>query len=81
LTGDFRRVVDAMSPGDISEPIRTSAGVVRVALCARDRTAGADLPSREQVEARLMDQQLSQASRRWLRDLRRDATIETRVGP
>jgi peptidyl-prolyl cis-trans isomerase SurA len=81
LAPDFRRVVDAMSPGDISDPIRTSAGVVRVVLCARDRTGGADMPSRDQVEARLLDQQLSQASRRWLRDLRRDATIETRVGP
>jgi peptidyl-prolyl cis-trans isomerase SurA len=81
LAPDFRRVVDSMSPGDISEPIRTPAGVVHVALCARDRTGGADLPTRDQIEARLMEQQLSQASRRWLRDLRRDATIETRVGP
>jgi peptidyl-prolyl cis-trans isomerase SurA len=52
-----------------------------LALCQRDRIGGADLPSREQVESRLLDQQLSLASRRWLRDLRRDATIETRVGP
>ncbi len=81
LAPEFRRAVDALRPGDISGPIRVPAGVVMLALCARDRTGGANLPSRDQIEARLLDQQLSQASRRWLRDLRRDATIETRVGP
>jgi peptidyl-prolyl cis-trans isomerase SurA len=81
LAPEFRAAVAAMSPGQISAPIRTVNGVVMLALCSRDRTAGADMPSREQIEARLMEEQLAQAARRWLRDLRRDATIETKVGP
>jgi peptidyl-prolyl cis-trans isomerase SurA len=81
LAPEFRQVVDTLSDGEVSRPIRTPSGVVMLALCQRDRIGGADLPSREQVESRLLDQQLSLASRRWLRDLRRDATIETRVGP
>jgi peptidyl-prolyl cis-trans isomerase SurA len=81
LAPEFRAAVDTLSPGQISAPIRTPAGVVMLALCDRNRISGGDLPTREQIESRLLDQQLSQASRRWLRDLRRDATIETRVGP
>lgn len=80
LAPSFRAAVAPLQPGDISAPIRTPAGVVMLGLCARDRTGGAELPSRDQVENRLLDQQLSQLSRRYLRDLRRDATIETRVG-
>lgn len=81
LAPDFRAVVDAMRPGEISAPIRAGDSIVMLALCSRDRISGADLPSRDQVESRLMNEQLAQASRRWLRDLRRDATIETKVGP
>jgi peptidyl-prolyl cis-trans isomerase SurA len=81
LAPEFASVVAQMSPGDLSPPIRRSGGVVVLALCARDRTGGADLPSRDEIEAQLLDQQLTLAARRWLRDLRRDATIETRVGP
>jgi peptidyl-prolyl cis-trans isomerase SurA len=81
LAPEFRTVVDSLSPGEVSEPIRTPSGVVMLALCDRNRISGDDLPSREQIEAQLMDQQLSQAARRWLRDLRRDATIEMRLNP
>lgn len=81
LAQNYREVVDMLSPGEISAPMRTAGGVVMLALCSRDRISGSELPSREQVEDRLLNQQLAQAARRWLRDLRRDATIETRVGP
>jgi hypothetical protein len=34
--------------------------------------------SRDEIENRLFNQELTMLSRRYLRDLRRDATIETR---
>jgi peptidyl-prolyl cis-trans isomerase SurA len=81
LQPDLRGAVSRLNPGDLSSPIHAQAGVVVLALCSRDRTGGANLPSRDQIEANLMDQELSLAARRWLRDLRREATIETKVGP
>jgi peptidyl-prolyl cis-trans isomerase SurA len=81
LAQNYRDAVAALRPGELSAPMQSGGGVVMLALCARDRISGDELPSREQVENRLLDQQLTQAGRRWLRDLRRDATIETRVGP
>jgi peptidyl-prolyl cis-trans isomerase SurA len=46
-----------------------------VALCAR-RQAGVDIPSRDDIEARLKDDQISLISKRQLRDLKNSATIE-----
>ncbi len=81
LAPEYRNAVAVLDPGQVSAPIRTPERVVMLALCSRDRISGDDMPSREQVETRLMNDQLAQASRRWLRDLRRNATIETKVGP
>jgi peptidyl-prolyl cis-trans isomerase SurA len=46
-------------------------------VCSKEIT-GSDIPTREAIEDRLMDQQLAQASKRHLRDLRRQATIVVR---
>ncbi len=46
-------------------------------VCAR-QTGGAGLPSREEIEGRLREQELSMLSERYLRNLRREATIITR---
>jgi peptidyl-prolyl cis-trans isomerase SurA len=46
-------------------------------VCGR-RSAGDAQVDREQIEQRLFSQQLSMISRRYMRDLRNSATIETR---
>lgn len=79
LAPDFRDAIEALEEGETSEPIRGGGGVVVVAMCGREIAAGEILPSREQIEDRLLDEQLSLLARRYLRDLRRDATIETRL--
>ena len=63
--------------GDLSDPIMTPGGPVAVMICDR-RVSGSDIPTRDEIEDRLMDQQLAQASKRHLRDLRRKATIVVR---
>lgn len=63
--------------GALSEPIETSGGAVSIMVCARD-VRGSNVPTRDDVENRLMDQQLASASKRHLRDLRRNATISVR---
>lgn len=77
LAEGFQQAVNTTPDGQLSQPIRTSLGVHLVMVCGR-RTAGAQLPTPEQVESRLMSVQLSNISKRILRDLRTSATIETR---
>ncbi len=77
LAAPFREASENLKVGEISDPIRTSAGLHLVAVCGR-RTAGGGLADKEQIEARLYSQQLSMIARRYMRDLRNSATIETR---
>jgi len=63
--------------GSLSDPIETPQGVASILVCDRS-TSGSNIPTRDEVEDRLMDQQLAQASKRHLRDLRRNATIVIR---
>ena len=77
LTPEFQQAVSTTLDGTLSQPIRTSMGLHLVMVCGR-RSSGAQLPTPEQVESRLMSVQLSNISKRILRDLRTSATIETR---
>ncbi len=77
LAPQFREAAETLQVGQVSQPIRTSAGLHLVAVCGR-RGAGEQQLAREQIEGRLMSQQLSMIARRYMRDLRNSATIETR---
>jgi peptidyl-prolyl cis-trans isomerase SurA len=77
LRPDFRDAAVKLQVNQVSDPIRTDVGLHLIAVCAK-REAGVTLPSREEIESRLQDEQLSLISRRYLRDLRNSATIETR---
>jgi peptidyl-prolyl cis-trans isomerase SurA len=77
LAPTFRDAAQALQIGQVSDPLRTPAGLHLIALCGK-RQAGVTLPPREEIEARLQEEQLSLLSKRYLRDLRSSATIETR---
>ena len=77
LAPAFREAAQTLPEGQLSAPIRTSIGVHLVAVCGK-RAAGANAPSSADVENRLYAQQLAMLSRRFLRDLRSEATIESR---
>ncbi|NNC36883.1 MAG: peptidylprolyl isomerase [Acidimicrobiales bacterium] len=77
LTDDILTILSNTNVGEISEPLETPNGLVSLMVCERD-IRGSNIPSREQVEDRLLSQQEAQASRRHLRNLRRNATIVTR---
>ena len=74
------QIRDALTPlreGGNTGVLQTAAGLQSLIVC--DRTiAGPGVPSRDDLEAQLRGQQLSLHSRRWLRDLRRDGTVEIR---
>ncbi len=78
LAPSFQAAIDGLDEGQVSEPIRTQIGVHILGLCRRTVDMKGALPSRDQVEIRLQNQQLSMISKRYLRDLKRAATIEGR---
>jgi peptidyl-prolyl cis-trans isomerase SurA len=77
LAPEFQQATQSMKLGQVSAPIRTSAGLHLIALCNK-RTVGIDIPTKEQVEQKLFGNQIGMLERRWMRDLRSSATIEMR---
>jgi len=77
LSPAFRGAVEGLEAGQTSDPIRTNVGLHILTVCGRGSGGGGDV-SREQIEGRLYGQQLSMIARRYMRDLRTAATIETR---
>ena len=74
------QISEALSPlraGDNTGGMQTAAGMQALLVCDRE-IAGPGVPSRDDLERQLRGQQLSLLSRRWLRDLRRDGTVEIR---
>jgi peptidyl-prolyl cis-trans isomerase SurA len=77
LSPAFQEAANSLKVGQVSDPIRTDAGLHLIAVCGK-RQSGAQAPTRDQIENRLRGQQLALISKRYLRDLRNSATIETR---
>jgi peptidyl-prolyl cis-trans isomerase SurA len=75
LKAEFRDAVVKVAVGQVSDPIRDDAGLHLFAVCGR-RQAGVAQPSRDEVESRLREDELTLISKRQLRDLRNSATIE-----
>jgi peptidyl-prolyl cis-trans isomerase SurA len=78
LSERFAAAVRPLMPGEATEPLPSPSGFHVLVVCDRqgDRVS---LPSRDEIEDRLLNQQINVMARRWLRDLRRDATIEERL--
>jgi peptidyl-prolyl cis-trans isomerase SurA len=77
LAPAFRDAATSLQVGQVSDPIRTNVGLHLVAVCGKRSASGSTL-DHDQIENRLYGQQLSMISRRYMRDLRTSATIETR---
>jgi peptidyl-prolyl cis-trans isomerase SurA len=90
LAPQFVKILEQTPNGRSTPPLRGAAGVEMYVICAGGMipppsvgNAGPtvthqELVSKEEVENRLFSQELSMLARRYLRDLRRDATIEMR---
>ncbi|MDE2487553.1 MAG: peptidylprolyl isomerase [Alphaproteobacteria bacterium] len=78
LSPQFRDAAEHLKVGQVSDPIRTNVGLHLIAVCGKRLASGAT-PDHDQIENRLYGDQLSMISRRYMRDLRSAATIETRL--
>lgn len=70
----IRQAIAGVPVGKSSEPIRSERGVEMIVVCGHKAAEG-EMPTREQIDNSLFEQQLSMMSRRHLRDLRRDAVV------
>jgi len=75
LSDENVKMLDSLTVGRLSPPERTTNGVEMVALCDR-RVLNSDAAARASIEGELLDEQGSLLSRRYLRDLKRNAVIE-----
>jgi peptidyl-prolyl cis-trans isomerase SurA len=76
---EFQQAMDALAPGQISEPFRSRFGwhVVQV-IERRDRDA-TDEAERDQARQRVFQRKLEEATQAWQRRLREEAYVEIRL--
>ena len=77
MNEDLVSVLAGAEVGSLSQAFERPQGATAIMVCERTST-GSEIPTRDEVENRLMDNQLAQASRKHLRDLRSKATISVR---
>jgi peptidyl-prolyl cis-trans isomerase SurA len=77
---DFQRAMDALKPGEISEPVKTQFGWHLIEVLER-RTA-AITPERQRLQAReaLRERKSAEAYQEWLRQLRDETYVEIHLG-
>jgi peptidyl-prolyl cis-trans isomerase SurA len=80
LSPEIQKALTSTHSGEMAQPFISAAGVEMIARCDKKivvQTAYA-IPSRQDVENMLFDQQISAMARRYMRDLRRGVDVEVR---
>jgi peptidyl-prolyl cis-trans isomerase SurA len=68
--------IPRLSPGGTAGPFRVAEGLQVVALCTKEGAGG--VPSRDVISQQILVQKLEAASRRYMREMRRVATIDVK---
>ena len=66
--------IPRLNPGGTAGPFRVAEGLQVVALCSKEGASG--LPPRDVISQQILLQKLEAASRRYMREMRRVATID-----
>ncbi|HWF65167.1 MAG TPA: peptidylprolyl isomerase [Rhizomicrobium sp.] len=80
LSPEIQKTLISTHSGEMAQPLISAAGVEMIARCDKKivvQTAYV-LPTRQEVENMLFDQQISAMARRYMRDLRRGVDVEVR---
>ncbi len=80
LSPDIQKALAQTHPGEVAPPILSDAGIELIARCDKrvEVQTAYVVPTREQVEEELFNQQISALAQRYMRDLKRDADVEVR---
>jgi peptidyl-prolyl cis-trans isomerase SurA len=74
----YRTPLEGKTAGQSTDVIDLPDGGKMVFFVCSSRTGSADLPSREEIKDRLFNAELSLVAERYLRDLKREATVVRR---
>jgi peptidyl-prolyl cis-trans isomerase SurA len=77
LAPAFKDAALSLQTGQVSEPLRSDQGLHLIAVCNK-RTNAAQGMDHDEIENLLFGKQLTMISKRYVRDLRNSADIETR---
>ncbi|HUO02418.1 MAG TPA: hypothetical protein VMU31_06545, partial [Rhizomicrobium sp.] len=80
LSPEIQKALANTHSGEMAQPLMSTQGVELIARCDKKvvvQTAYT-MPSRQEVENMLFDQQISAMARRYMRDLRRGVDVEVR---
>jgi peptidyl-prolyl cis-trans isomerase SurA len=80
LSPDIQKALEQTHPGEVASPLISAAGIELIARCDKKvevQTAYV-VPTRQQVEQELFNQQISALAQRYMRDLKRGADVEVR---
>ena len=80
LSPEIQNALAKTEPGESTAPFQSSAGLEIIVRCDKPvpKVTAQTIPTSEQIEQELYEAQMSVIARRYLRDLRRDADVETR---
>ena len=80
LSADMQSAIAKTGPGETTTPFPSPAGVELIVRCdkAAPKVNVFVIPTRDQVEQQLYEEQMTVLARRYMRDLRREADVETR---
>jgi peptidyl-prolyl cis-trans isomerase SurA len=80
LNPELRDALAKTGPGEVVEPFFSLAGLEIIMRCdpAPPKLVAFELPTHDQLQQQLFVQQMTIYAKSYLRDLRRDAVVETR---
>ncbi len=80
LSPEIQGALSKTEPGETTQPFESSAGIEIIVRCdkAVPKPVLQHIPTRDEIQEQLYAAQMSVIARRYLRDLRRDADVETR---
>jgi peptidyl-prolyl cis-trans isomerase SurA len=80
LSAQMQAEIAKTTAGETTEPFPSPAGIELIVRCdeAPPKITTFKMPTRNEIQQQLYEEQMSVLARRYMRDLRRDADIETR---
>jgi peptidyl-prolyl cis-trans isomerase SurA len=80
LSQQMQAAINQADPGSATPPMQSPAGVEVFMRCDKPipKITRFSVPSRDQIEQQIYEEQITTLARQYLRDLRRDADVETK---
>ncbi len=80
LSPQMQAAITQAEPGSATQPLASAAGIEVFVRCDKPvpKITSFHMPSRDQIEGQIYDEQITTLARQYLRDLRRDADVETK---